>query len=199
MNKQNGITLIALIITIIVMLILVGVTINVALNGGLFDKAKTAGEQTQKQVEKEELITAMVGAYNSNGCFVPADVELPEGSKWCTEADESYTGVTQPQNTPTNWVITETGNKFYIDASGTVLDEKPIGVDDLVPTLEEKTKAIETEGIFYQFIEGVLVYMELDGVGMVRSVDNSSSYVWYCNDIPSDSSEELGSIEANNK
>ena len=65
MNKQNGITLIALIITIIVMLILVGVTINVALNGGLIEKARTAGEQTQKQVEKEELITIAIGAYSS--------------------------------------------------------------------------------------------------------------------------------------
>ena len=36
LKKQNGITLIALIITVIVMLILVGVTVNVALNGGLF-------------------------------------------------------------------------------------------------------------------------------------------------------------------
>ena len=65
MKNENGITLIALIITIIVMLILVGVTINVALNGGLFDKAKNASEQTQKQVEKEELITIAIGAYSS--------------------------------------------------------------------------------------------------------------------------------------
>ena len=56
-NKQNGITLIALIITIIVMLILVAVTINVALNGGLFDKAKTASDGTQRQVDKEILLS----------------------------------------------------------------------------------------------------------------------------------------------
>ena len=44
-NKRNkGITLIALIITIIVMLILVGVTINVAMSGGLFTTAKEAKE-----------------------------------------------------------------------------------------------------------------------------------------------------------
>ena len=64
-DPQTGITLIALIITIIVMLILVGVTINVALNGGLFEKAKNAKEQTQKEVEKEELISVTLGAYNS--------------------------------------------------------------------------------------------------------------------------------------
>ncbi len=41
-RNNKGITLIALIITIIVMLILVGVSVNVALNGGLFDAAKQA-------------------------------------------------------------------------------------------------------------------------------------------------------------
>ena len=52
-NKQNGITLIALIITIIVMLILVGVTINVALNGNLFGKAETAKTETQKAKQSQ--------------------------------------------------------------------------------------------------------------------------------------------------
>lgn len=40
MNKNNGITLIALIITIVVMMILVGVTVIVTLNGGLFKKTQ---------------------------------------------------------------------------------------------------------------------------------------------------------------
>ena len=44
-TNENGITLIALIITIIVMLIMVAVTINVAMQGGLFTKAKTAAAQ----------------------------------------------------------------------------------------------------------------------------------------------------------
>ena len=58
-NKQNGITLIALIITIIVMLILVGVTINVALNGNLFGKAETATRQTEEQAILEEMLAMM--------------------------------------------------------------------------------------------------------------------------------------------
>ncbi len=55
MKKENGITLIALIITIIVMLILVAVTINVALNGGLFSKASNATLQTEVRQIQEEL------------------------------------------------------------------------------------------------------------------------------------------------
>ena len=58
MKKQNGITLIALIITIIVMLILVGVTVNVALNGGLFDAAKQAvAGMNIAQIKERALMT----------------------------------------------------------------------------------------------------------------------------------------------
>lgn len=46
MKEQKGITLVALVITIIVMLILVGVGISVALNGGLFDNARDAANNT---------------------------------------------------------------------------------------------------------------------------------------------------------
>ena len=54
-KTQKGITLIALVITIIVMLILGGVTISMALNGGLFGYAKKAAKdtETQKQAEQE--------------------------------------------------------------------------------------------------------------------------------------------------
>ena len=53
-NTNKGITLIALVITIIVMLILVAVTITMAVNGGLFDYARKAGQETNKAIEKEQ-------------------------------------------------------------------------------------------------------------------------------------------------
>ena len=53
-RRNNGITLIALIITIIVMLILVAVTITVAVNGGLFSYAGRAGRETQNAIDKEQ-------------------------------------------------------------------------------------------------------------------------------------------------
>ena len=58
MNKQSksGITLIALIITIIVMLILVGVTVTVAINGGLFKSAKEGAEGTTIARVKEQIM-----------------------------------------------------------------------------------------------------------------------------------------------
>ena len=56
MKSQKGITLIALVITIIVMLILVAVTITLAVNGGLFDYAKTAGERTNEAAQNEQVL-----------------------------------------------------------------------------------------------------------------------------------------------
>ena len=66
-TKEKGITLIALIITIIVMLILVAVTISVALNGGLFEKARNAAEQTQLEANKESLQHAIISAMGIDG------------------------------------------------------------------------------------------------------------------------------------
>ncbi|MGN1270492.1 MAG: hypothetical protein ACI4UX_00615 [Clostridia bacterium] len=56
MKKGKGITLIALIITIIVMLILVGVTVTVAINGGLFKISKESASKTEQKVLEEQNI-----------------------------------------------------------------------------------------------------------------------------------------------
>ena len=53
MKKNKGITLIALVITIIVMLILVAVTITIAVNGGLFDYAGRAAQDTETKKQEE--------------------------------------------------------------------------------------------------------------------------------------------------
>ena len=77
MKKQRGITLIALIITIIVMLILVGVTINVSLNGGLFETTQLAADGTKKEAEKEQLLAAVLAAVGTDGEVDFAKVVLP--------------------------------------------------------------------------------------------------------------------------
>lgn len=64
MRKNQGITLIVLIITIIVMLILVALTIDVAIDGKLFDTAKDAVDKTndkvgQTQNRVDELMSEM--------------------------------------------------------------------------------------------------------------------------------------------
>ena len=78
-SNFKGITLIALIITIIVMLILVGVTITVALNGGLFTTAQDAATNTMAEAEKEQLLSAVVGAIGTDGKVDSTKISLPEG------------------------------------------------------------------------------------------------------------------------
>ncbi len=53
-KKEQGITLIALIITIIVMLILVTVTVTSAINGGIFKKAGEAVSKTKDSMKNEQ-------------------------------------------------------------------------------------------------------------------------------------------------
>ena len=53
-KKQKGITLIALIITIVILLILAAVTIDIAIDGKLFDTAKDAVDKTNDRVAEEQ-------------------------------------------------------------------------------------------------------------------------------------------------
>ena len=107
-SNFNGITLIALIITIIVMLILVGVTISVALNGGLFKTAQEATTNTLIEAEKEQLLSAVVAAIGGNAKvnFTKLDSNLPT-SEW-TGSNGTYTS---PK-----------GNKYTVDAKGNISD-----------------------------------------------------------------------------
>ena len=78
MRGQKGITLIALVITIIVMLILVAVTITMAVNGGLFDYAKKAGQETNTATDAEQKLgngTAKVNGVFNEGADINAIVD----------------------------------------------------------------------------------------------------------------------------
>ena len=110
MKKQNGITLIALIITIIVMLILVGVTINVALNGGLFGITEKAASNTQIEAEREQLLSAVVAAYETEtGTISKTKLESNLGEDWNVGGEEAPYTVTSPK-----------GNKYTVNANGTI-------------------------------------------------------------------------------
>lgn len=93
MKDQKGITLVALIITIIVMLILVGVSITIALNGGLFDTTKEAANETQNQINKENQLSN--GKVNIDG----TEVNI---SEYANINSSSGAGTTPPATDPTD-------------------------------------------------------------------------------------------------
>lgn len=68
MKVSNGITLIALVITIIVLLILAGVTIaTLTGENGILTKARTAQTTTDEENTKEQIKTAVMGSYGKDG------------------------------------------------------------------------------------------------------------------------------------
>ena len=83
-KKQKGITLIALIITIVILLIIATVTIDVAIDGKLFDTAKDAVDKTndrvsQAQAEIDEIMSEWEKLEGSGtGGEIP-DTTPPEG------------------------------------------------------------------------------------------------------------------------
>jgi len=122
-QKQKGITLIALIITIIVMLILVGVTINVALNGGLFTKASDAAKQTEEKSILEQIIALAV--WDNNGKInVKATVD---NVKQEFGGDKVSTTPNPVANEATTAIVTVTGKhgeyNYKITTSEITLDE----------------------------------------------------------------------------
>jgi len=46
------------------MIILAGVTIAIAVNGGLFERAEEARYKTQVEIDRETLLSEVAGAYN---------------------------------------------------------------------------------------------------------------------------------------
>ena len=54
LKKKNGITLVALVVTIVILLILAGISISAVTQTGLFGKAKQATEKYKEAEEKEK-------------------------------------------------------------------------------------------------------------------------------------------------
>ena len=67
-NKENGITLVALIITIIILLILAGITINLLIGeNGLIKRATEAAKKYELEAIKERIELVVLGSYNNEG------------------------------------------------------------------------------------------------------------------------------------
>ena len=146
----NGITLIALIITVIVMLILVGVTITVALNGGLFGTATKATTGTQKEVKRERLTEVALASYNvAEGKISDVDSLVGKLSGIGFSKDES-------KSSNSKLVIQNKGEFWQIDLNTAEVSEYLTG--DIYRVAYECTD--EEQGLtasMYLLEEGILV------------------------------------------
>lgn len=91
------------------MLILVGVTVTAAINGGLFGKAKEGAEGTIIAREKEQLMAAVISAYDAKtGAISKQTLESGLGTGWKVTGEEGGPyGVTSPK--ANEYTVTKTG------------------------------------------------------------------------------------------
>ena len=119
LKKQNGITLVALVITIIVLLILAMVSIRIVMDGGLITKASKSTDTHTVAAEKEAITTGYA-AYQIDSIK--------------TEKTESPTllikGATAtPKGEGWNVTFTKTNNEYQLSKNGEVLLAKQNGID----------------------------------------------------------------------
>ena len=95
------------------MLILVGVTVTVAINGGLFEKSKEAAKGTEIGREKEELTSAITTAYN---------VETEKVDK--TKLENALSGWTVKENGDGSYTVkSPKENTYKVAIDGTITDK----------------------------------------------------------------------------
>ena len=159
------------------MLILVGVTVTVAINGGLFEKSKEAAKGTEIGREKEELTSAIATAYNvETGKVDKTKLKDALGTGWNIEGDTAPYTVTSPKE-----------NKFTVAVDGTIEytgkgeDDNPPSGDDVPSTYTETIANLpETvEVIKYKDLETVAnsdIKTAVD-TGKIKAVLKEGEYI----------------------
>ena len=121
-KTQKGITLIALVITIIVMLILVGVTISMAISGGLFGYAKKAAKDTESQKQAEQELAS--GKVMVNGKEYDSINAYLESMEEVLKENTPYVSDGKTAMIPKGFkIIADENGKKSIDAGLVIQDE----------------------------------------------------------------------------
>ena len=140
MKNSKGITLIALIITIIIMLILVAVTVAFAINGGLFEKAKTSSTETEKKQILEEIIgfteLETDGEINVDGTIQNVKDEF--GNSKVNDVSANVISVKG-----------ELGTYKYKITENEIIIYNEDDIDNLIPTSAQKEAAYYSTGEIY--------------------------------------------------
>ena len=98
------------------MLILVGVTVTVAINGGLFEKSKEAAKGTEIGREKEELTSAIATAYDVETGVIKKD-----------DLNKALNGWTVVENEDGSYTVTSPKlNTYKVAVDGTITEKKTI-------------------------------------------------------------------------
>ena len=139
-NSTNGITLIALVITIIVLLILAGVSIAMLTsNNGILTQANKSKEENTKAKEKEAISLAVQSlgiASNQKNEMLNIN---SENLKNQMISDGNKNIITEDLNGSTKITFTDSKNQYFVDASGNIENyyEQPENVAKYWRAIEE--------------------------------------------------------------
>ena len=200
-KKNNGITLIALVITIIVLLILAGVTIaTLTGENGILTRASDASEQTELADEREKVELATIGALaKENGGEISQTSLEEELGKYFENGKYAVEPGTNEDGTE-GYIVTitendEQGRIYFVDKNGNVEDY--IVREPAEPTEGTGTNfnmsygVIEVEflgGTSYNATttpnhpvlkEGMTAITYNESTGETTNVSNSSGTDWY--------------------
>ena len=132
LKEVEGITLIALVITIIVLLILVGISIAMLTGeNGILTQAQSAKEKTTKAEEEEKIKMAVMGSSISNDGLV----EMIEETSFKNELKNQFGNqeLDVVVNGDGSFIVTvkDTNRKYYVNDDKTVINS-----DNIIEILE---------------------------------------------------------------
>ena len=184
---SRGITLIALIITIIIMLLLVGVSITIAIKGGLFDVAKRAAKETEEAKKLEQELAN--GRVKIDGTWYDS-IEDYVGGKVSDDQTEPEKPVdpekpVEPETPPKD---PSTGLSFYDDVEK---DANGMLTENASYTSDGKTAVIPKGFKIVAGIEGTKSIAD----GLVIQDKDGNEFVWIPVEvIESDTEKEIASF-----
>lgn len=142
-QKIDGITLIALVITIVVLLILASVSIaTLTGDNGILSKANNAKTETEKANIKEQVQIAVLGSYDANGRLnidkLKEELEKIEGTVTITDTDGGFP-----------ITVTVDRYSFIIDENGNIepAGPKPTVDQSSIQITLKDGKEIPTDGV----------------------------------------------------
>ena len=121
-NGKNGITLIALVITIIVLLILAGVTIaTLTGDNGILTKAQNAKEKNAQKTVEEQINLAVQASKINEGLVIDKDILEQELTNNGIE-------ITKSENDELPWTVKKDGYVYTISENGEVKEKEGIAI-----------------------------------------------------------------------
>ena len=121
-NGKNGITLIALVITIIVLLILAGVTIaTLTGDNGILTKAQNAKEKNAQKTVEEQINLAVQASRINEGLVIDKDILEQELTNNGIE-------ITKSENDELPWTVKKDGYVYTISENGEVKEKEGIAI-----------------------------------------------------------------------